>query len=391
MNQKQKELLQAIEDERAYEYIANLVNSVTHDGKKPKELDFCDDEGKTPLHYVAKFSLDERLVRSIVATCPSLVTKKEKEFGGTALHIAAIYKKLPMIKFLLKVYVDPFKLDKGGHRFMYYLDENSERKEIGKLFWEIIFGTKEVDRYVFNGMCACLADSYSKKREDFLGRLLIFSAFNGDTELMKILIKMGADIEIMDGNALLGAVLGRNTEAVEILLKVGANVHTSNYDAFVCACSLGELKIAELLFEKGADINAQDEEGLVLACMKGERDVVKFLIKNGIDLTTYPARVAFIGAAHEKHIDILNDLMDAGIVLNVMLDTRINEVISYLSDLLNEKPELGERVNSLIEKINQRYKTEEITQKTRPIVDNKNKSFTCNNFIKAKSIGCEIM
>ncbi|KAH9505235.1 hypothetical protein Btru_059031 [Bulinus truncatus] len=88
----------------------------------------------------------------------------------------------------------------------------------------------------------------------------------GNTELMKILYKYGADINKTDSlgmNALQIACYSQTagTDTVELLLHWGADIHACSHmkeTALHYACSLQDVDKVRLLLAYGADVNAQD-------------------------------------------------------------------------------------------------------------------------------------
>lgn len=102
---------------------------------------------------------------------------------------------------------------------------------------------------------------------------LINSAASGDLEQVRILVKMGVDVNAKDKDgrtALMGASLWGHLEVVKYLIANGANANVSdNYGntALMNAASGvhfargGHLEIVKYLIAKGADINAKDKSG----------------------------------------------------------------------------------------------------------------------------------
>ncbi len=80
-------------------------------------------------------------------------------------------------------------------------------------------------------------------------------------------------------------------EIVEMLIKNGADVNLqslSGWTALVYACKFENIDIAQVLLENGALVNLQDSTGntaLGEACWHGREDIVKLLLKYGADTT----------------------------------------------------------------------------------------------------------
>jgi hypothetical protein len=97
---------------------------------------------------------------------------------------------------------------------------------------------------------------------------LMAAAGNGHTELVKLLIDKGADMNaIWPGwsngvTALMIAAYNGHTEVVKLLLDKGADVDVKNpygMTALIYAAIHGHTEIARLLMNKGADVNAESQ------------------------------------------------------------------------------------------------------------------------------------
>lgn len=151
----------------------------------------------------------------------------------------------------------------------------------------------------------------TKERKDQLLSDKLFEAIeNGDTELVKLYVDLGAPLEMVSKDcwkeyqftpllAAMDKVFDRkeaSLEMVEYLLAKGSKVDARdsiNRTALILAAYLGnELKAIELLLDYGADINAQDSDLMTPIMMAaGCEDidfnhfkVFKFLYEKGVDL-----------------------------------------------------------------------------------------------------------
>jgi len=117
------------------------------------------------------------------------------------------------------------------------------------------------------------------------------SAYKGYIKLMKLLIKVGVNVNKQDiylrRTALHYACFFGKKEIVEILIKAGANVNIQdNLDdtALHFASRFGHKEIVELLIKAGADVNIQEIDGstaLDYASNCGYKEIVELLIKSG--------------------------------------------------------------------------------------------------------------
>ena len=116
---------------------------------------------------------------------------------------------------------------------------------------------------------------------------------NGNMNVVKLILEKGVDLEerlgdaedagTIVGEALIGAGIGGHIDIVKLLLKYGADIHTNNDEAVRWASKTGQYDVVRLLLEKGADIHAQEDGALIWAYDGDHSDVVKLLLANGAD------------------------------------------------------------------------------------------------------------
>ena len=97
------------------------------------------------------------------------------------------------------------------------------------------------------------------------GSFLIIAATQGEIEIVRLLLKRGADINAHSGQvcltALMAAVHIGHTEIVRLLLDQGADVDRQDHrgiTALMLAAQDGHTEIAQLLLDRGADIDLKD-------------------------------------------------------------------------------------------------------------------------------------
>ena len=121
---------------------------------------------------------------------------------------------------------------------------------------------------------------------------LALASYEGDTEIIALLLEHGADI----------AMYNKNQYGTTALIEAAQN---------------GKTNAVKFLLEYGADINQRDKFGdpaLNWATYYGRVDVVKLLIENGADLTVVGSGggTALNTAIAQGHEDIEKMLRDAG-------------------------------------------------------------------------------
>jgi uncharacterized protein len=133
----------------------------------------------------------------------------------------------------------------------------------------------------------------SRKGVSFLEWCVL--ATDGDTALLKLLLRGGADVNYTDSEgqtARYSAVSSGNFEAVQLLLTAGSDVHHRDNMNMTPLFMVRSLPVLNLLLAAGADVQAVSSAGLnALHCLCVREDikptaaVVCGLIKAGVDLT----------------------------------------------------------------------------------------------------------
>lgn len=123
-------------------------------------------------------------------------------------------------------------------------------------------------------------DQAHKRRETGL----IFAGREGHLEIVRLLVKAGADINCQRANretALIVSVAGFHLELVKLSLSAEANLnfhrHYDEETALHIAASEGAPEIVKLLSTAGTDVNAQSNQGpaLHLAASEGHLEIVE--------------------------------------------------------------------------------------------------------------------
>ena len=136
--------------------------------------------------------------------------------------------------------------------------------------------------------------------------LLTIAARAGSLDVMRFLIKAGADVNArtstnetalmlaayfhLDGTA--GSMFERHEKATHMLVESGANLENEryNYTPLAYAAYQGHDHIVRYLIERGANVNADAENGityvntpLMMAAMQGHEKVTLLLLRAGAD------------------------------------------------------------------------------------------------------------
>ena len=139
-------------------------------------------------------------------------------------------------------------------------------------------------------------------------------AYLGDISKLKILIDAGVDVNTgsrVMGRPLQAAAAGGHTEIVALLIKSGAdlNLVESGYKALQRACLTGhDTVVRTLILEKSG------YKALQLACFAGHEGVVRILLnpKYGIQTSGESYIIAVFASVRGDHVDLMQQLINFG-------------------------------------------------------------------------------
>lgn len=167
---------------------------------------------------------------------------------------------------------------------------------------------------------------------------LSIAAYKGKLDIVKELIKAGANINIQDimgKTPLMLAVFADEMKVVKELIKAGAdlNIKDKNDSCAIHWClTCDDL---EELIKAGADVNAQDGDGntvLIYAANNEDLDIIKLLIRLGanVDIVNYDDNTALIYA--KNNIEIVDILLK-----NRKNKNKLNKNDYYFFDYLSDE------------------------------------------------------
>ncbi len=156
--------------------------------------------------------------------------------------------------------------------------------------------------------------SYSVRGPTYLAA----AAAEGNAEVMRLLIKAGADLHADDRsgiNPLRSAIYGGNVECVKILVDAGIDANTggmvttsqsgSRESVIAGAVATKNYEIAKYLISRGADVNARNTEGwpyISVAAYVGLIDQVELMIRLGANVNVIDS-----GGATALHMAAMRD------------------------------------------------------------------------------------
>jgi len=176
---------------------------------------------------------------------------------------------------------------------------------------------------------------------------LCYSCYSGNMEMVKLVLKH--NFEDFD-EGLIGACTSNKLDIVKLMVEKGANVNTLKINgtaAIHIAAKNGNFEILKFLVKKGADIKIEptkygyrEANTLHFACEGGNIDIVKFLVENGLNVNQKDNReyLPMHFAIKNQHVDIVKYLISVGanengsnsIALQLACDVENKEIVLLL-------------------------------------------------------------
>ena len=233
----------------------------------------------------------------------------------------AVYKQEQQVVFDGLYYKSETNYEKNKKQEKYSLQSWSCKDcyEIEKMFHDakifddtsgVLSASKNYDEYIIN-YAKLLWNSHLKEGKshlpmlelmikekavgnDLVNKALLSAAKSGQTEIVQLMIKNGADVTTIN-TAFLSAAKSGQKEIAQFMIKNGADVTTIN-KALDNAAKSGQKEIVQLMIENGADVTTK---ALLSAAKSGLKEIVQFMIKNGADVTTE------LLSSFKKHVTVI--------------------------------------------------------------------------------------
>ncbi|KAI0015385.1 ankyrin repeat-containing domain protein [Xylariomycetidae sp. FL0641] len=163
------------------------------------------------------------------------------------------------------------------------------------------------------------------------GNALTAAAYDGNMDVLQLLLDAGADVNAPEGWALQSAAYEGHYEVAKTLLEHGADVNAlvenPNFNrgtALQAACEVGEAEIVALLLEHNANPNigaGPEAPPIVAAATRGGREVLSLLVEARAELNVLGGlwkSSPLIMATINQPISSLRQLLDAGADVNMV-------------------------------------------------------------------------
>lgn len=176
-------------------------------------------------------------------------------------------------------------------------------------------------------------NDFSTTFTDYEVTLLMMAAEAGKTDMVKKMLKKGAQVSETDDygtNALQYALSKDHTEAAKVLIEAGSELNTNSrqfYHPLYQVALTGNTELMHMMLDKGADIDHATREGLTAifgAIEKKHEDAVALLMDEGADLE-----------AEGRYADILYDPVEFA----TMMATEDSTIVNMLMEPVEATPE----------------------------------------------------
>jgi hypothetical protein len=109
------------------------------------------------------------------------------------------------------------------------------------------------------------------------GTCLQVACINGQTDVVLLLLRMGANLNYLNDAPFRAAAFGGHTQLVTLLLEKGADIHSEHDNALISAAQEGHIETVRALLDRGAYLHIFDNLAVRIAKRNGHMDVVDLL------------------------------------------------------------------------------------------------------------------
>ena len=129
---------------------------------------------------------------------------------------------------------------------------------------------------------------------------------SGYVDIVKFLLENKADPRAYDNESIKSAAPPGHTEIVRLLLEHGADIHAEDDFALRHASQIGYEDTVRLLLENGADVHANTDQSLLYAVIEGRTNIVRLLLEYGATVRE-EAMMEVVNRGHEEIVLLLRD------------------------------------------------------------------------------------
>jgi serine/threonine-protein phosphatase 6 regulatory ankyrin repeat subunit B len=217
--------------------------------------------------------------------------------------------------------------------------------------WKSVIYTWDQDQNTECSIFCENSDSVVEARDKRRMSALMHVARYGHEEMVKVLIKSGADVNAQDRGgwtALVYASRYGHDAVVKVLIESGAMLDgedTDGYTALMYASAKGHDTMVKVLVNNGANVNAQNIHGylaLMHASANGRDSVVNVLIKSGANVNAQDNNgyTALMIASMHSNKEIVRLLLEANADVNLTKLNVSQTALMFATSYIYKKTEL---------------------------------------------------
>jgi ankyrin repeat protein len=266
------------------------------------------------------------VVKVLLAVGPALHIDAKQSDGRTALHMSVDASSVPVTAALLEARADVAAVCNKGRTPLFYassadiatmlLNARADVNAANRAGVRAIFTAQnaEVARVLLDANADC------NQRSQKGSTPLMHACFSGFTDVVKLFIAEGADVDIQDDfvpTLLILATNGGHLAVVELLLaRSTATINARGEDGMTAlfAAVKNDLPgVVDALIAAGADVNIDTNFGVTPLMMAKDGEMAQRLLDAGADITaaTVLGRNSLAFAANYNRADVLKVLLQA--------------------------------------------------------------------------------
>lgn len=122
-------------------------------------------------------------------------------------------------------------------------------------------------------------------------------------DIIKLLLKYGADINQHSDMVLVRATIYGNYDVIKLLIDANADVNAQNGKPLRNASNSGYIEIVKLLVDNNADVHARNDQALIWACLNDKYEIMNYLISVGNYTLRDDTQLQHLNPKIIQHID----------------------------------------------------------------------------------------
>lgn len=178
------------------------------------------------------------------------------------------YRYIPLYKSIKKSIINPHTNIINIDTILIDSGAIINQDKLANLILEAPNYDKDVTKYIKSN------SNYFKSN---LGPSLIFYASRNYWDIVKLLIKFGADVQYDNNNTIIYAAHYGNINMVKFLLENGSDINANNDLALIRSMCTGELDYVKEMIKLGSNVDNIQKQHFDMLLMKGYHNIYRYL------------------------------------------------------------------------------------------------------------------